>query len=142
MDGISERIENRCDILIHRRMMAPDIRHRQRNIFGKGPRAVDADALHLRAEMPSACKAIAAMAANHVSFSADNVTWKEVGDVSADLHNLADELMANHKRHRNSLLRPIIPLINVEIGSANARASHSNEHIVDADSRSFHIFKP
>src|SRR5579884_2810985 len=127
MNGVPERIENCRDILIHRGMMAPDIRHRQGNVLGKGPRTVDANALHLRAEMSSACKAIAAMAANHVPLSTDNLT---------------DKFMADHERYRNGLLRPIIPFINVEIGSANARAPHSNEHVIDADLRHFHFFKP
>src|SRR5579884_654731 len=113
MNGVPERIENCRDILIHRGMMAPDIRHRQGNVLGKGPRTVDANALHLRAEMSSACKAIAAMAANHMPLSTDNLAWKEVGDVGADLHNLTDKFMADHERYRNGLLRPIIPFINV-----------------------------
>ena len=50
--------------------------------------------------------------------------------------------MADHQRHRNGPLRPLVPVVDVQIGSANARAEHANQHVVDADRGRRHLFKP
>ncbi len=57
--------------------------------------AVDADALSVGAEMPTACHAIAAAPADDVALAADDVPGIEVVDIGADLHNFADKLVTD-----------------------------------------------
>ena len=105
------------------RMVAPDVGHRQRDEFGESAGTIHADALVLRAEMPAAGKAVAAAAADHVAFAADDVAGEEVVDVGADRDDLADELVADRHRHRDGLLRPFVPVVDVDVGTADAGVS-------------------
>ena len=41
--------------------------------------------------------------------------------------------MADDHRHGNGLLRPGVPLVDVQVGAADARSKHLDEHVVDAD---------
>ena len=42
--------------------------------------------------------------------------------VGADLDDLADELVPDHHRHRDRLLRPGVPVVDVQVGAADAGA--------------------
>ena len=50
--------------------------------------------------------------------------------------------MANRERYRNGLLRPVIPLKNVNISTANSRTVDLNQDIVVSDLWDFDIFHP
>ena len=84
--------------------MDPDVRHRQRQILGKRPRPIDADALGVLAQVPAAGQAVAAPAADHVALAADDLADVKILDVRADLDDLAHELVADDHRHGNRLL--------------------------------------
>ncbi len=58
--------------------------------------------------------------------------WKSA-DVGADLDDLAHELVADHHRHGDGLLRPGVPVVDVQVGAADAGAVHADQHVVDAD---------
>src|SRR6187402_12023 len=62
--------------------------------------------------------------------------------VGTDLHDLADEFMSHDHRHRDRLLRPGIPLIDVNVGAADAGAIHVDKHVVDAYFGPGNIFEP
>ena len=67
---------------------------------------------------------------------------KEVVDVGADFDDLADELVADDHRHGDGLLRPGVPVVDVEVGAADAGAKDLDEHVVDADLRFRDVFQP
>src|SRR6185295_11946346 len=104
VDGVAEGIENGLDIAASAAgvltggmgcpagedtggTMHPHVRHRHRNIFRKRPRPVDADALGILTKMPPPGQAIAAVAADNVTFAADDLAGPEIFDVGADLDN-------------------------------------------------------
>ena len=109
------------------------IGHRQREIFGESAGAVHADAAGVRAKMTPAGEAITAAPADHVAFAADNFPRVEIVYVRPNGNNLAYKLVPHRHRHRNGLPRPLIPLINVQIGSANSGFPDSYQDIVDSD---------
>src|SRR4051812_36381709 len=111
--------------------MMPDIRHWHGNEFRKGPWAIYADSLRVFAQMPPPGQTIPASTANDMPFGAHNVAAMKIDYVRPDLDDFADELMPHHHGHRNRLLRPGIPFINMQICSANPGAIHANQHIVD-----------
>ena len=92
--------------------------------------------------MPAAGEAIPAAAADNVPFAADDLARMKVGDVRADRRDLPDELVADDQRHGDGLLGPGVPLVDVQIGAANAGAANLDEHVVDADLRPRHVFEP
>ena len=131
--GVAVGIEDRGDVQVDAGRVLPDVRHGQRDELGERPRAVDADALRVRAQVAAARHAVAAAAAHEVPLAADDVARREVVHVRADLDDLARELMADDHRHRDGALRPGIPGADVQIGAADARAQHADQHVVDAD---------
>jgi hypothetical protein len=140
--SIAERIEDRGDFLIDIRSVPPDVGHGQRNELSERPLAVNADAQRVRAKMPSACKAIAAASADHVSFAADDIARIKIADIRPDLDDLTNKFVADRHRDRNGFLRPLVPLVDVNVGAADAGIAHAYQHIVDADSRLGNIFEP
>src|ERR1017187_7759508 len=92
--------------------------------------------------MPASSQTIPAAPAHDVSLAADNLAREKIGNVGADLDNLADELMAYDHGHGNGALRPVVPVVNVDVGAADGRALHANQDVVDADARLGNIFQP
>src|SRR3954469_5115505 len=79
--------------------------------------------------------AVAAAAAHDVPLAADEIADLEAADVRAALHDLADELVPDHQRHRNRLLRPRVPVVDVQVGAADPGLAHPDQDVVDTDLR-------
>src|SRR5690348_10763111 len=77
-----------------------------------------------------------------MAFAADDIAGGETGYVGSDLGNASDKLVADRHRHGNGLLRPLVPLVDVDVGAANAGAKDLNQHVVDPDLRRLDIFQP
>ena len=68
---------------------------------------------------------------------------KKSVDVGADgFDDLADELVADRHGHGNGLLRPVVPLVDVHVGAADAGAQHADQDVVDADFGDGDILEP
>src|SRR5262249_17801724 len=104
--------------------------------------AIHADADGVGAKMAASGEAVAATAADHVAFAADNFAGEEVVHVLAHFHDLADELVADDHRHGDRLLRPRIPLVDMQVRAADAGAVDADEHVVDAAGGLGDIFEP
>ena len=139
---ISERIENRRHVVIHARLVVPDIRHRHADVFRERPRAVHTDALRVRAKMPPPREAVPATPAHDMPLRAHDVALAEIIHVRSDVHDLADELMPHDHRHRDRLLRPRVPFENVQVRPADARLEDADEHVVDSDDRLGNVLQP
>jgi len=135
MHGIAERIENSGDFPIDGWFVAPDVTHRQSDIFGKGTGAIHADALGMRTEVTPARQAIAAASTHDVPFAADDFVGVKIVYVGTNFDNLADEFVADGHRHRNGGARPFIPFVDVEIGATDASVGDADEDVVDTDGR-------
>jgi hypothetical protein len=133
VDGIAEWIEDGGGIAVYAWIVPPDIRHRQRDEFRKTSWAIHAHSGRVRAKVPLSGHAVAATAANDVSFTGDEFTWEKVIDVGPDFDNLADKLVPDHHRDTYRLARPVIPIEDVDIRTANAGAEHPYQNIVDSD---------
>ena len=139
---VAERVEDRLHVARNVRIVYPHVGHRQGEVFRESAGPVDADPLRVLAEMPPARQAVAAAAAHHVPFAADDVADVEVLDVRAGLGNRTDEFMADDHRHGDGLLRPGIPLVNVHVGAADSGPVHADENVVDPDRRPGGFLQP
>jgi hypothetical protein len=92
--------------------------------------------------MPAAGQAIPAAPADYVPFSADQFSNPEIGNVRTDRGDLTHKFVPDDQRHGNGFLRPIIPLVDMEIGAADPGEQHANLDIVNADFRLGHILEP
>ena len=135
VDGVAERVEDRLHVARDIRVMGPDVGHRQRQVLGERAGPVDADPLRVLAQVPAPRQAVAAPAADHVALAADDFADVEILDIGAGLDDLAHELVADHHRHRNRLLRPGIPDFDMNVSTANPGAQHLDEDVVDPDPR-------
>src|SRR5450631_1644123 len=55
------------------------------------------------------------------------------GDVLADLDDLAEELMTDHQGRFDHGCRPIVPLLKVQVGAAQACSVDTDLHVIRAD---------
>jgi len=70
-----------------------------------------------------------------VAFGGDAVTFMDVRHQAPDLGDVAGEFVADDKRRLASSSRPVVPVVDVDIGSANARAAHADQDFVVPDLR-------
>jgi hypothetical protein len=111
----------------------PGVAGGQRNVLGEGASEVDANDSSVNAEMAPASAAVATPAADQVPFPAHQIAYRNVCDAGADLDHLAGELMAHRYRGLKSLLRPLIPRLNMQVGPANAGRFDFDQHIARPD---------
>ncbi len=142
MDRVAEGIEDGGDLFGNSGVVAPDVGHGQRDEFGKGAGAIHANAGSVCTEMAAAGEAVAAASAGDVTFAGDEVADFEVGDVGADGGDFADEFVADDHGHRNGLLSPFVPLVDVDVGAADAGTADADKNIVDAVIGLRNIFEP
>ncbi len=96
----------------------------------------------MRAEVPPAGEAIAASPAHDVAFAADDFARLKIGNVRADGDDFADKFVADDHRHGDRLLRPRVPVVNVQVSPTDAGAIDADEHVVDARLRLGRVFEP
>jgi hypothetical protein len=101
-----------------------------------------ADAERVAAEMPSARATVAAFAADDMTFARDPLADMVLGDRRADLSNLADELVADYHRHRNGLLRPLVPVPDMHVRAADGGFLHLDQHVVRPGFGHRHMLHP
>ncbi len=142
MHGVAERVEDRGDVEVDGDPVHPDVGGRQGDVLGEGAVAVDAEADGVAAEVAAAGQAVAALAADQVALAADQVADGDVRDAGTELGDLADELVAQHQRGPDGLLRPAVPLADVQVGTADAGAQHLDEHLAGADRRGGDVHQP
>src|SRR5579862_2769429 len=87
-------------------------------------------------------EAVPAASANHVAFAADNISRMQIHDIRAHLRDFADELVADDCRYRNRGLRPLVPIVDVQVGPANAREQDADFYVVDARHGLRNVLKP
>ena len=139
---VSERIEDRRNVLVYPRPVVPDVRHRQRYVLGEraGPLYPEPDGV--RTQVPAPCHAVPAATADDVPLAADEVADLEVAHVGADRGRLTDELVADNHRHGNRLLRPGIPAVDVQIGAADPGLPDPDQDVVHTDLRVGYVLEP
>src|SRR3569833_1719895 len=92
--------------------------------------------------MAASSEAVAAASADDVALATDDVAGEEVVDVGADGDDFADELMADGHWHGDGFLRPLIPVVNVDVGAADAGVLDADEDVVDAHGGLGNVFGP
>ncbi len=116
---VAQRIENGRVLRRDGRIELPDIRLGNDDVLGEGAVGVDADDLHVLADVRLAGAALQALAAGHVHLGGDEVARLHAGHFVAHGFDGAAELVAGNERRMNAALRPLVPLVNVQVGAAD-----------------------
>ncbi len=136
---IAQRIENRRVIQWNRGIELPDIRFRNHHVFGERPIGVDADDLHLLADVRFARAALQAFAAGDVHFGGNKIAFLHARNFVAERGHLAAKFMPRNQRRMNAVLRPAIPVVNVQIGSADRGYLHLDQYIAAPEGRNLYL---
>ena len=142
MDGVAEWVEDGGDVERNSGMVAPDVGHRQRDVLGESAGAIHAHAGSMGAEMTTSGETVAASSADDVALAADDHAGLEIGDVRSDGGDLADEFVADDEGNRDGRARPVIPIVDMDIGTANACLQDADQNVVDPDGRFGRVFDP
>ena len=98
--------------------------------------------MRVGAEVAAAGEAVAAASADDVTFAGDDLADGEIGDVGADGDDLADELVADGEADGDGGAGPGVPVVDVEVGAADAGVEDANLYVVDADLGLGNVFEP
>src|SRR5687768_11503360 len=133
MHGVAQRIEDGADLIVNLVRQVNGVEGGKPQVFGEGAGHVDADTLGLRVEMKMASPRHAALHADKMAFAGDTVTDLDGPDVSADLFDHTAEFVAHDHRNRDGLLRPLIPVPDVNIGAADAGFFYLDQYLVGTE---------
>ena len=126
---VAERVEHRRHVEVDVALVLPDVAGRYDEVLGERAGPGQPDAVGVRAQVASTGPAVAAAAAHDVALGADQIAHGHLGDLRAELDDLADELVADHHRHRHVLGGPLIPRVDVQVGAADSGAEHPDEYL-------------
>jgi hypothetical protein len=133
--GIAEGIEAGEHVERDGRVDVDGVAGGNAEVLGEGALAVHADTLGVLAEVAAAGEAVAADAADDVALAIDKVAGLEADHVAADLLDHADKLVSDDHRHRDGLLGPRVPVVDVDVGAADRSLLDLDQHVVDAGFR-------
>ena len=126
VDRIAERVEEHAQLRVDVRRVHPGIHRRDDDVVRKGTVAVHTDPDGVDAEVSAPRPAVAAHATHQVSFPGHLVADGDVGDISPHLGDLTEELMAQSLRHLHGAGRPLVVVVEVQVGAAQPRPQHTD----------------
>jgi hypothetical protein len=113
----------------------PHVGRGHRDILGETSIAVDADDLRMRADVRVSGAAQKAAAVYDVTLCSDAIALLHIGHECSNLNDIACEFMTDDEWRLASRARPVIPVVNVNVGAAHPRATNANQYFIVADSR-------
>ena len=124
MNRVAQRIKNGGVLLRNGGIEFPDVRFWNDYIFGEGAVCIDADNLHVLADVGFAGAALQALAACHMHFGGDKVAFFHTRYFIAECGYLAAKLMPWNQWRMNAVLRPAVPVVDVQVGAADGGNLH------------------
>ena len=82
------------------------------------------------------------MAAGDVAFAGDALADLETLHLAADLRHHAHEFVAHGHGHGDGLLRPGVPVVDVDVGAADGGLLDLDEQVVGPDLGFGHVLQP
>jgi hypothetical protein len=92
--------------------------------------------------MPPTGETVAAMPANDVTLTGDEIAGSEAAHVIAYPLDDPDIFVPNDHRHRDRFLRPRVPVVNVDVSAADRGFPDPDEYVVASDLRHRHFLQP
>src|SRR5205823_14483386 len=108
----------------------------------KGTIALDADAHRVGAQRAASGHAVAALAADDVALGTNQLADVDGLDALAQRGNLTDELMTDDQALLDGGLRPFVPCVDVQVGTADACTEDADQHLARAGLWLGDIFEP
>jgi len=136
---VAERVEDGGQVVRDAVGDREGVERRDHQVLGERAGAVDADADRVAAQVAAAGAAVAAVAAGDVAFAGDALADLEALHFRAHAGDDADVLVADVHRHRDGLLRPLIPVPDMDVGAADRGLGDLDQQVVRADLGHRHV---
>jgi len=136
---IPQRIQQRRIIYRNGRVDLPDVRLRYAHVFRERAWSIHPKDGHVLTDMRFADPALEALAARHMHLCGDEVAFLHRSDVPAHLRHVSAKLMPRHQRRLDAVLRPVVPLVDVQVGPTDGGGLHLNQNIVGPELRYGHL---
>lgn len=133
VDRVAEGVEGGGEFLRDGGVELVDVAVGQGEEIRKGSRPVHSDAFGVGAEVAAPGEAISAAPAHEVALTGHVVTGHEVGDAGTDPFHVPAILVADGHGDWNGFLRPVVPVPDVEVGSADGGFRDANQHVHRSD---------
>src|SRR5687767_3291166 len=117
----------------------PDVERRHRDVFRKAAIAIDTDDPRVRADVRVPGAAGQASAADDMSFSSHAITHLHVRDELAGFDHIARELMSDDERWLASTPSPVVPLVDVHVGTADTGPTNPDQDLIVANGRNRNV---
>jgi hypothetical protein len=92
--------------------------------------------------MPPSGQTIAAVSTGDVSLTHHEIAAHKSSHVVADSIHDTGKLVTDSHRHWNCFLCPIIPVVDVHVGTADRRLQHADQHVTPANVWNRHVLQP
>src|SRR5579863_623353 len=79
------------------------------------------------------------LATSHVHLSRDEIAFLDARDLISKSHHLDAKFVARDERRMDALLRPAVPLVNVQVGTADRRNLDLNQNVVASEGGNLHL---
>src|SRR5438034_1108494 len=139
LSEIGLEVSPRSEIRPPRRTMSKAVRFRDDYVFSEGAVSVYADDFDVLADMRFTCSALQTFTAGNVHLRGNEIAFFYAGDFVAVGHNLSAKFVPWDQRRMNAVLRPAVPLINVQVRPANGGHLHLDQHVGAAEAGNFYL---
>jgi hypothetical protein len=130
MERVPHGIVNTADFVRHVVVQVPHVCGGHRNVLGETAVTVDTNDFGVRTDMRVTRSAEQASAIDNMTFGRHTVAFFDIGHQAANLHDVAGKFMADYEWRTAPPFGPIIPVVNVDVGTADAGASDTNQNFV------------
>src|SRR5690606_15092724 len=133
VERIAHGIMDAAHLVRHGVVQMPDVGGGHRDEVREASVAVHTDDFCVGADVRVARSAKWAASVHDVPLGGHPVTDRDIRHQSADLYHVARELVSDHEWRLAASARPVVPLVDVHVGAADARAAHTDQDFVLPD---------
>src|SRR4029077_2629678 len=112
------------------RTVLPRADGRDREVLREATGPMDPDDLQVVADVPEVVPALVALPAGNVAFDGHEVAVGDPLDAAAGLDDFAGDLVAQDEGGLDDALRPVVPLVDVQVGPADRRRLALEQDVV------------
>ena len=135
MDGVTERIEDRRDLVWNRVVEPPDVDRRHCDVVCERAVRVDADDHHALADVGLTRPAEQTGAARNMPLGRHTLANGETAHRGTECLDRPDELVPDDKRRLNPALGPGVPGVDVVVRPADPGFAHADQYVGRSDPR-------
>jgi len=141
VDGVAEWVEHGCRVVVDVGGYRVDVECRYGQVLREPAVALHPDSDRVAAQMAPPGPAVSAMATCDVAFGGGPVADRDAGHPLADRRHGPHEFVTDREWSGHRGCRPVVPIVDVEVGAADRHSTDSDEYIVRSDGGGWNLFE-